>query len=61
MYRLVTLAVLRAGLDPDRRAAVAELLSGSTSTARPILPTQRHRLAGEDVTAEIRGRQVTPR
>lgn len=59
MYRAVTLAVLRAGVDPsdgDAVAAVAsrvELVSG-TDPRRPTIA-----LDGEDVGAEIRGPQVT--
>ena len=60
MYRALTLAVLRAGLDvsapaaePVAVAAVAELES-VTDPAAPAI-----RLAGEDVEAEIRGPAVT--
>ena len=55
MYRIVTLAVLRAGVDPPTRrrggaiAAAAELRSGTDPAAPHIA------LDGEDVTAEIRG------
>ncbi|MFC4002426.1 (d)CMP kinase [Prauserella oleivorans] len=58
MYRLVTLAVLRAGVDPEDAAAVAALareleVSVGTDPARP-----RARLAGEDVGDEIRTARV---
>jgi len=60
MYRAVTLAVLRAGLDPDsddaERAAVA-----ATATVRsrtdPAAPAVL--LDGEEVEADIRGPEVT--
>jgi cytidylate kinase len=58
MYRAATLAVLRAGLDPSGAAAVpvaAEaVIELSTDPADPAV-----RLAGEDVSAEIRGESVT--
>ncbi|MFE0026379.1 (d)CMP kinase [Amycolatopsis sp. NPDC059021] len=59
MYRMVTLAVLRAGIDPADAAAVAGLADGvdleiGTSPQRPGF-----RLGGEDVSAEIRGPEVT--
>ncbi|GGM79792.1 cytidylate kinase [Longimycelium tulufanense] len=59
MYRAVTLAVLRAGVDPQdpdavaEIAAVAELASGTDPEAPTI------DLAGEDVSEEIRGPAVT--
>jgi cytidylate kinase len=59
MYRAVTVAVLRAGVDPDDPAAVAEVARGlkleiGTSPARPSVV-----LGGEDVGTEIRGAEVT--
>lgn len=59
MYRAVTLAVLRAGVDPSdsmRVAAVARVteLTVGTDPAGPTI-----RLAGEDVANEIRGAEVT--
>ena len=62
MYRAVTLAVLRAGLDTDAReddvVAVAEKarLHSGTDPAAPSIE-----LDGEDVESEIRGAPVTQR
>lgn len=59
MYRMVTLAVLRAGVDPADADAVAdvalkaELGIGTSPTEAKVT------LAGEDVAAEIRGADVT--
>jgi len=59
MYRLVTLAVLRADLDPTDDGAVAELLPRITFDT-PVDPVpQRHTLAGRDVTGDIRSPEVT--
>lgn len=58
MYRAVTLAVLRAGIDPDGPAAVDVAVSAELeSVVDPAAPAIR--LAGEDVEAEIRGQAVT--
>jgi cytidylate kinase len=59
MYRTVTLAVLRAGVDPADRAAVVELARTSLPVlgTDPAAPTVH--LAGADVAAEIRGPEVT--
>jgi CMP/dCMP kinase len=59
MYRAVTLAVLRAGVDPADRTAVAELARTSVPVlgTDPAAPTVR--LGGADVAAEIRGPEVT--
>jgi CMP/dCMP kinase len=59
MYRSVTLAVLRAGIDPNDRAAVIELARTSVPVigTDPAAPTVR--LGGMDVTADIRGPEVT--
>jgi cytidylate kinase len=59
MYRMVTLAVLRAGVDPADAGAVADLaekaeLAIGTNPARAEI-----RLGGEDVAADIRGPEVT--
>jgi cytidylate kinase len=60
MYRAITVAVLRAGVDPAAdAAAVAGLAKGleleiGTSPARPSVL-----LGGEDVSVEIRGSEVT--
>jgi cytidylate kinase len=59
MYRIVTLAVLRAGIDPSDQTAVA-------ATAAPVKLSvgydpdeDRSYLDGEDVSTEIRGNEVT--
>ena len=60
MYRAVTLAVLRAGIDVDGppepivAVATAAALESITDPAAPAI-----RLDGEDVEAEIRGPEVT--
>lgn len=59
MYRIVTLAVLRAGVDPadaDAVAAVAATVELSVSYDPDRLSFY---LAGQDVSAEIRGDDVT--
>ncbi|OBG90892.1 cytidylate kinase [Mycobacterium sp. E3251] len=55
MYRMVTLAVLRAGIDP----ADAEAVGRIGSTAQLSVDGDRYFLAGEDVSVEIRGDEVT--
>jgi len=60
MYRAVTLAVLRAGLDPssDEAEAVAvQAAADLRSVTDPAAPAVL--LAGEDVGAQIRGPEVT--
>ncbi|HEX5115750.1 MAG TPA: (d)CMP kinase [Pseudonocardiaceae bacterium] len=59
MYRAVTLAVLRAGVDPADRLAVIELARTSVPLigTDPAAPTVR--LGGADVAADIRGPEVT--
>jgi len=59
MYRIVTLAVLDAGIDPNDGDAVRELLPKLRFDVPINAARQHHRLAGRDVTAEIRGQQVT--
>jgi cytidylate kinase len=59
MYRAVTLAVLRAGVDPADEASVISIteaidLRVGTDPSRP-----RVRIDGEDVAKEIRGKPVT--
>ena len=59
MYRRVALAVLRAGIDPEDAAAVADLLPRLTF-ATPIDPdNQRHLDVDGEVTDEIRSAPVT--
>ncbi|MDM4142105.1 MULTISPECIES: (d)CMP kinase [Mycobacterium] len=55
MYRMVTLAVLRAGVDPADADAVGRI----GSTAQLLVDGDRCLLAGEDVSTEIRGDVVT--
>jgi cytidylate kinase len=60
MYRALTLAVLRAGLDgtePAAEAAAVAAVDAVESVTDPTAPAIR--LAGEDVEAEIRGAAVT--
>lgn len=58
MYRAATLAVLRAGVDPDGPEAVPAALSAAIEVGTdPGDPTVR--LDGEDVAEEIRGEAVT--
>jgi cytidylate kinase len=59
MYRSVTLAVLRAGVDPADRAAVVDLARTSVPEigTDPAAPTVR--LGDVDVAADIRGAEVT--
>jgi cytidylate kinase len=59
MYRIVTLAVLRAGIDPDDVNAVGAT-SADVDLAVGYDPEgDRSYLAGEDVSVEIRGDEVT--
>ncbi|WP_237567956.1 (d)CMP kinase [Mycolicibacterium lacusdiani] len=59
MYRIVTLAVLRAGVDTSDSGAVADLASGVDLGVGFDPDEDRSYLAGEDVSAEIRGDAVT--
>ncbi|MDP9166970.1 MAG: (d)CMP kinase, partial [Actinomycetota bacterium] len=59
MYRIVTLAVLRAGLDPHDAAAVAGLAAGVDLAVGFDPDEDVYFLGGEDVSAEIRGDAVT--
>ena len=59
MYRIVTLAVLRAGVDPSDSGAVADLASGVDLGVGFDPDEDRSYLGGEDVSAEIRGDAVT--
>lgn len=55
MYRIVTLAVLRAGVDPTDAAAIAAV----ARTVELSVDEDRAYLAGEDVSAAIRADDVT--
>ena len=59
MYRIVTLAVLRAGVDPSDADAVGETASTVQLSVGYDPDTSSFHLAGEDVSAEIRGDDVT--
>jgi len=59
MYRIVTLAVLRAGIDPADQAAV-EATAATVKLSVGFDPEEgRSYLDGEDVSSEIRGDEVT--
>jgi CMP/dCMP kinase len=59
MYRVVTLAVLRAGVDPADTAAVGDLASTVELSVGFDPDEDLAYLAGEDVSDEIRGDAVT--
>ena len=59
MYRMVTLAVLRAGIDPADDDAVGRIGSTSQMAVDYHPEGDRYFLAGEDVSGEIRGDEVT--
>ncbi|WP_407686466.1 (d)CMP kinase [Mycobacterium sp. HUMS_1102779] len=59
MYRIVTLAVLRAGVDPADAEAVGALASTVDLAVGYDPERLSYFLAGEDVSAEIRGDDVT--
>jgi cytidylate kinase len=59
MYRLVTLAVLRAGLDPAAQAAVEAVAAGAQLSVGYDPDEDRSYLDGQDVSSEIRGDEVT--
>ena len=59
MYRIVTLAVLDAGIDPADDAAVAHVLPQLVFRSPVNAGRQLHELGGRDVSAEIRGSAVT--
>ncbi|MCG5433117.1 (d)CMP kinase [Mycobacterium sp. MYCO198283] len=59
MYRLVTLAVLRAGVDPSDTAAVEAATADVPLSVGYDPDDVRAYLAGDDVSAEIRGDEVT--
>jgi cytidylate kinase len=59
MYRIVTLAVLRAGLDLDDANSIAAVAAGAKLAVGYDPDEDRSYLAGEDVSTEIRGDEVT--
>lgn len=59
MYRIVTLAVLRAGIDPADEAAVGATAANVKLSVGFDPDEDRSYLDGEDVSSEIRGDQVT--
>jgi CMP/dCMP kinase len=59
MYRIVTLAVLRAGIDPADQAAVGATAETVTLSVGFDPDEDRSYLDGEDVSSEIRGDEVT--
>ena len=59
MYRMVTLAVLRAGTDPADAEAVAAIASVVRMSVDYDPDGDRYYLDGEDVSGEIRGDEVT--
>jgi cytidylate kinase len=59
MYRIVTLAVLRTGIDPADQAAVGAAAANVKLAVGFDPDEDRSYLDGEDVSAEIRGDAVT--
>ena len=59
MYRMVTLAVLRAGIDPTDAEAVGQIASTVRMSENYDPDGDRYFLDGEDVSSEIRGDEVT--
>jgi CMP/dCMP kinase len=59
MYRIVTLAVLRAGVEPTDAEAVGEIASKVQLSVSYDPAAITCYLAGEDVSTEIRGDEVT--
>jgi cytidylate kinase len=59
MYRMVTLAVLRAGIDPADQMQVAGGVAGVRLSVGYGPDEDRSYLDGEDVSSEIRGDEVT--
>jgi CMP/dCMP kinase len=59
MYRMVTLAVLRAGIDPADQAAVGAAAAGVKLSVGFDPDEDCSYLDGEDVSSEIRGDEVT--
>jgi CMP/dCMP kinase len=59
MYRIATLAVLRAGVDPTDQDAVQAAAATANLSVGHDPDTDRSYLDGEDVSSEIRGDEVT--
>jgi cytidylate kinase len=59
MYRAATLAVLRAGVDTTDAAAVERVVAAADITLSSDPDAPGVRLDGRDVTAEVRGPEVT--
>ncbi|MEW5813657.1 MAG: (d)CMP kinase, partial [Actinomycetota bacterium] len=59
MYRIVTLSALRQGVDLDDPAAIAAAVRDTDMSVGHDPAEDRSSLAGEDVSAEIRGDAVT--
>jgi cytidylate kinase len=59
MYRMATLAVLRAGVDPEDDTAVTAAVASARLSVDYDPDIDRCFLDGEDVSAEIRGDEVT--
>jgi cytidylate kinase len=59
MYRIVTLAVLRGGIDPSDQAAVAAAAAPVKLSVGRDPDEDRSYLDGENVSTEIRGNEVT--
>ncbi|BBX61321.1 cytidylate kinase [Mycobacterium saskatchewanense] len=59
MYRMVTLAVLRAGVDPTDAEAVASVAAAARMSVDYDPAGDRYYLDNEDVSVEIRGDEVT--
>ena len=59
MYRIITLAALRAGLTPDQSPAIIDLLDSIDISVSADPEATRFYLNEEDVTAEIREGEVT--
>jgi cytidylate kinase len=59
MYRIVTLAVLRAGIDLTDQDGVAAVASNTKLSVGFDPDEDRSYIEGEDVSSEIRGDQVT--
>lgn len=59
MYRIATLAVLRAGVELDDQAAVRDVASTADMSVGHDPDDSRSYLDGQDVSSEIRGDEVT--